>query len=132
MKQAREHTLEFLLAFDGHRHWFKGGYFAKYEIRRVEADRGKPHGLKYSFTLHAPDGMRLLGFDNAHGAVTLGSSFKRMPEALDHWHRTVADPGRPYDFKDAEQLIADFLSEVERALKEREVPPEVIAVDVRS
>ncbi len=131
MKLPAEHTLEFLLAFDGLRHWFRGGYFAKYEIRRVEATPGKPHGLKYSFTLHAPDGARLLGFDNAHGAVTQGSSFKRMPEAMDHWHRTAADPGRPYAFKDAEQLIADFLTEVERALKERDVPSEVIAVDSR-
>lgn len=131
MKPPSEHTLEFLLAFDGHRHWYRGAYFTKYEIRRVEANPRKPHGLKYSFTLHAPDGTRLLGFDNAHEAATLGTSFRRMPEAMDHWHRTTTDPGRPYAFKDAEQLIVDFFDEVERALQELGVPPEVFAVDVR-
>jgi hypothetical protein len=32
----------------------------------------RPHGLKYSLTLHAEDGARLLGFDNAH-RITEGS-----------------------------------------------------------
>ena len=65
MRRAAEHTLEFLLDFDGRRHWYAGGYFAKFEIRRVAADTARPHGLRYSFTLHAPNGMRLVGFDNA-------------------------------------------------------------------
>jgi len=32
---------------------------------KAAAARG-PHGLKYSLTLHGPDGSRLIGFDNAH------------------------------------------------------------------
>jgi len=60
-KKTAEHTLEYLLAFDGRRHWYEGGYFIKFEIRRVPAGNERPHGLKYSFTLHAPDGKRLIG-----------------------------------------------------------------------
>ena len=33
---GQEHTLEFLLSFDGHIHWYAEGYCVKFEIRRVE------------------------------------------------------------------------------------------------
>ena len=39
--------------------------------------------------------------------------------ATDHWHRTEKDPGRPYEFKNAETLIDDFFDEVERVLRDR-------------
>lgn len=129
MKKTAEHTLEYLLAFDGRQHWYEGGYFAKFEIRRVPADRERPHGLKYSFTLHAPDGTRLVGFDNAHAVPPRGSRFKRRASAVDHWHRTSSDPGRRYLFKDAATLIDDFFDEIERVLTERGVPFEVVADD---
>ena len=96
---------------------------------RVEATSERPHGLSYSFTLHAPDGARLIGFDNAHAVETRRGRFRRRPRASDHWHRTESDPGRPYAFKDAETLIDDFLDEVERVLRERGIEAVVIAVD---
>lgn len=95
---ADEHTLEFLLAFDGHVHWYAEGYYAKFEIKRVEATPERPHGLRYSFTLHGPEGQRLIGFDNAHAVEALGSRFKEPPVEVDHWHRTETDRGRPYAF----------------------------------
>src|SRR5450631_3358185 len=100
MSKQTDHGLEFLLAFDGHLHHFADGCWIKLEIKRVEASKGRPHGLSYALTLHAPDGTRLLGFDNAHRARPRGSRFKRPPEASDHWHRTETDPGRPYVFQD--------------------------------
>jgi Family of unknown function (DUF6516) len=111
-----EHTLEFLLAFDGRVHWYEGGYYAKFEIKRVEATRERPHGLRYSFTLHDPVGRRLLGFDNAHAVPARGAHFRRKQGASDHWHRTRSDRGRPYAFKDAATLVEDFFAEVERVL----------------
>jgi hypothetical protein len=105
MEQAAEHTLEFLLAFDGRVHWYPAGYFAK---------------------LHAPDGKRLIGFDNAHGVPAAGSRFNRRQAAADHWHRSGDDPGRPYPFKDAAGLIEDFLDEVRRVLESRGIPVEVV------
>lgn len=122
-----EHTLEFLLAFNGRVHWYPGGYHIRFEIRRVEKTAVRPHGLRYSFTLHDPDGTRLVGFDNAHAVSPRGSRFNRKRETGDHWHRTADDEGRPYAFTDAETLIEDFMNEVERVLTERGVSLEVIA-----
>jgi hypothetical protein len=121
-----DHTLEFLLAFNGRVHCYAGGYWLKFEIAEVKASAERPHGLDYSFTLHGPDNRRLIGFDNAHGVPSTGSRFKKQPKAMDHWHRTETDAGRPYAFKDAETLINDFFDEVERVLQERGIPFETV------
>ena len=117
-----EHTLEFLLAFNGRVHRYAGGYWLKFEIARVTPSEARPHGLEYSFTLHGPDNRRLIGFDNAHAVPAKGSRYKKRAKATDHWHRTETDAGRPYAFVNAEQLIDDFFDEVERVLSERGVP----------
>jgi hypothetical protein len=124
-----DHGLEFLLAFDGSVHHFEEGYWIKFEIKRIDATKRRPHGLSYSFTLHAPDGTRLLGFDNAHGVAPAGSKFKRPPEASDHWHRTEEDPGRPYAFTDADRLLQDFFREVRRILADRGIPETVVKIE---
>ena len=124
-----EHQLEFLLAFDGRIHHLEAGYWLKFRIKRSEIDEKRPHGLSYSFTLHEPSGRRLVGFDNAHGVAGAGARFGKRPEAHDHWHRSVDDPGRPYRFIDAETLIDDFFAAVERTLREHGVGTAVIAVE---
>lgn len=124
--RAPDYGLEFLLAFNGRIHHLEKGYWLKFEIARVEATPERPHGLSYSFTLHAPDGTRLVGFDNAHDVPARGSRFKRRGPVADHWHRTEKDRGRPYVFRDAETLIDDFFDEVERVLRERGVGLRVI------
>lgn len=124
-----DHILEFLLAFDGRIHHLEEGYRIKFEIKKVEATKRRPHGLSYSFTLHAPDGTRLVGFDNAHGVAAVGSRFKQRSQVSDHWHRTEDDAGRPYEFKDAEILLDDFFNEVERVLRERGIGTAVIEVE---
>jgi hypothetical protein len=68
--QPPDHGLEFLLAFDGRTHHLEEGYWLKFEIKRAAA--AEAHGLSYSFTLHAPDGTRLVGFDNAHDVPARG------------------------------------------------------------
>jgi Family of unknown function (DUF6516) len=127
-EKGTEHTLEFLLAFNGRVHRYAGGYWLKFEIIKVAESEEMPHGSDYSFTLHGPDNRRLVGFDNAHGVPAKGSRFKRRPQAMDHWHRTETDAGRPYGFKDAETLIDDFFDEVERVLKEHGIPFETVEV----
>ena len=117
-----EHTLEFLLAFNGRVHRYAGGYWLKFEIVKVTPSQTRPHGLDYSFTLHGPDNRRLIGFDNAHTVPAKGSRFKKRSMATDHWHRAETDAGGPYAFVNAEQLIDDFFDEVERVLSERGVP----------
>lgn len=131
MNGTLEHTLEYLLAFDGRLHRYPNGYFVKFEIKRVPPTPERPHGLRYSFTLHDPDGKRLIGFDNAHSVAAVGSRFKDRPVATDHWHRTENDPGRPYAFTDAERLLDDFFREVERILAERGIELVVVADEER-
>ena len=132
MKESPDHTLEYLLAFDGAVHHYADGYYLKFEIRRVQASGERPHGLRYSFTLHGPDGERLVGFDNAHGVAPLGSKYKKRAQAVDHWHRTENDEGRPYAFESAEKLLEDFQAEVERCLRERGIPLAVTKTEDRS
>ena len=126
-----DHTLEFPLAFDGRIHRLQEDYWIKFEIRKVKATKRRPHGLSYSFTLHAPDGARLVGFDNAHGVAAIGSRFKQRSEASDHWHHTEDDPGKPYEFRDADTLLQDFFREVRRVLSERGISEAVVRVEER-
>lgn len=128
-ERSPEYGLEFLLAFDGRIHHLPKGYWIKFEISRGEASKERPHGLSYSFTLHAPNGRRLIGFDNAHSVPAKGSRFRRRATESDHWHRTESDPGRPYRFKNAETLIEDFFSEVARVLSECGIEMTVVGVE---
>ena len=116
-----EDELGFLLGYDGTRYLFEAGYWLKIEVRRVTPTAARPHGLSYSLTLHDPAGTRLLGFDNAHAVGALGNRHNPVPSVNDHWHRTGADPGRPYAFRSAYDLVSDFLAEVERVLGEHGV-----------
>ena len=129
IRRAADHGLEFVLAFDGRVHHLEKGYWIKFELARVGVTTKRPHGLSYSFTLHAPNGTRLVGFDNAHDVPARGSQFKRRGNASDHWHRTEKDPGRPYVFKDAETLIDNFFDEVDRVLGERGVGIRVVRAE---
>jgi len=38
--------------------------------------------------------------------------------AYDHKHRHASDKGVPYEFKDAQQLMSDFFTDVDRILRE--------------
>lgn len=114
------------MAFDGRIHHLEKGYWLKFEIGRVTPRPERPHGLSYSFTLHDRDGDRLVGFDNAHRAPPLASSYRRARVEYDHWHRTGEDPGRPYAFTTADQLLEDFFAEVRRVLNERGIAEDVV------
>ena len=116
-----EYALEYLLAYDGRLHLLASGHFLKFEVRRVEPSARVPHGVGYSLTLHAPDGTRLVGFDNAHLVPHRGGRHVTPPTVADHWHRTVSDEGRPYVFSSVEKLLDDFFDEVERVLDEEGV-----------
>lgn len=116
MYKANEHSLEFLLDFDGRIHHLEAGYWLKFEIKRIDPTKERPHDLRYSFTLHDPKGKRLLGFDNAHSVPIQRSRYKKKAIEHDHWHRTEKDEGIPYKFIDADTLLADFETGVLRIL----------------
>ena len=112
-----------LLDFDRRRYWLVNGWSIRFRIAEIEASTVRPHGIKYSFTLHDHDGSRLLGFDNAHGVP--------RTETYDHRHRfrrtkeIVA-----YEFRGADELICDFFAAVERACKQEGVQFEFEADEV--
>jgi len=90
----------------------EGGHWGRFVVTRVEPMPEKPHGLDYSLTLHARNGERLVGFDNAHPVAK-----QERGNPQDHHHRVHMV--KPYVYSDAAQLLTDFWTEVDRVLKER-------------
>jgi hypothetical protein len=112
--------LEYLLGLDGDvQVQNEMGFYVQIEVARVDVTRDRPHGIKYSLTLHDPMGLRMMGFDNAHGGVKpAGSKFKHagMHYPFDHRHRHAGDKGVAYQFDTAYKLLSDFYEEVDRVL----------------
>ena len=94
-----------------------GGHWVKVVAKRIEPSSERPHGVSYSLTLHAADGERIVGFDNAHAVFSGSGPARRAREAHDHRHRRSATS--PYDYRDAATLLRDFWSEVDAALRTR-------------
>lgn len=109
-----DQALEHLLLLDGTRMVIEEshGLWVKFEAKRVKVTAERPHGIKYSFTLHDGKNERILGFDNAH-AVDEDNIF-------DHWHRDKTDKGRPYKYTNPGKLVEDFWKEVDKILNELE------------
>ena len=97
----------------------ESNHWVRFVVRRVPVTHAKPHGLDYALSLHGPDGERLVGFDNAHAVRRRTGPGGRRRAAQDHRHRLKTV--RPYEYKDAATLLADFWTEVEAVLRERGV-----------
>ena len=117
MMKKRDHSLELLLDLDGLNFSQEGGFWIKYEVSAVEKSSERPHGIKYSLTLHDPQGKRISGIDNAHRPKKRrGPAAKSTrPIAADHMHRERREYS--YEFDDAETLLVDFDKGVNAALK---------------
>lgn len=115
----RDPGLDALLLLDGEVFVIdeEGGHWVKFEVKNVEVAPERPHGLRYSLTLHDGDGNRLVGFDNAHGIASGKGPGAGKPTAHDHRHRLRTI--RPYEYQSAADLLADFWKEVEAVLGER-------------
>ena len=118
MTKPRDPTLDALLDLDGQVLVVdpNGGYWARFVVTQVPVSPEKPHGIDYSLTLHGPDGERLVGFDSAHPVRR-----QRRGEPLDHRHRLRNI--RPYEYRDAATLLADFWATVDAVLRERGMIP---------
>ncbi len=59
---------ENLLDLDGLRYVIDEnlGLWVKFEVKHVPPTLNRPHGIKYSLTMHDRFNERLIGFDNAH------------------------------------------------------------------
>ena len=70
--------------------------------RLPKSDSERPHGLKYSL-YYGKGGKRLIGYDNERGKGD---------------HRHILDREEAYAFVSAEQLIADFMTDVRKMRNE--------------
>ena len=89
---------------------------------RTAATAKRPHGLSRSLTRHAPDGTRLVGFDNAHPARRRRGRGARRRGESGHGHRMRAI--RPHECRDATTPPGDFRKEAGAVPKERGVIPQ--------
>ena len=81
------------------------GFIIEMTIWRLPGrDPARPHGLKYSLFFGRP-GERLVGYDNERGKG-------------DHKHIGAVETR--YRFFTVEQMVADFLADVERAINGNE------------
>ena len=114
-----DNTIENLLELDGIKYvidecW---GIWVKFEVKLIEPSHARPHGIKYSLSLHDRSNKRMMGFDNAH-AIEYGRKTNVAPKRVyDHWHRDESDNGKPYDYKNAGKLMEDFWKEVNKIIK---------------
>lgn len=119
----QDEAMHRLLAYDRRRYWLANGWSIRFRVMEVRVTVGRPHGIKYAFTLHDVDRTRLLGFDNAHGLPRV--------QAYDHRHRFRRTSELvAYEFKGADELICDFFDAVERACRQEGVAFEFVGEDI--
>lgn len=114
--------LEMLLSLDGASYEAAEGYVVEFKVERTEVTRERPHGISYALVFRPKDGQPHVRFDNAHAVERPGGKYVKAPRAYDHWHRSEADPGRPYAFTTATKLLEDFWAEVRRVMNEKAIP----------
>jgi hypothetical protein len=121
MTRPRDPGLDALLPLDGEVFFIDpdGKYYVKFAIKSVTPTPERPHGLSYSLTLHDQTGVRLVGFDNAHVVAARGGPGGRRGRSRDHQHRL--ETVRPYHYRDAATLLADFWKQVDAVLKAKGV-----------
>jgi hypothetical protein len=114
--------LEALLSLDGASFETAEGYIVEFMARRTDVTPQRPHGISYALVFRPKIGEPYVRFDNAHAVERPGGRFVKGSSAYDHWHRTESDPGRPYAFTTAANLLEDFWREVKRVMMERRIP----------
>jgi hypothetical protein len=101
----RDPSLDTLLDLDGQVFYMGDkGHRVQFGVASVSPTPERPHGLKYSLTVHAVP-------------TTKGPGGKRLE--YDHKHRFKNV--RPYDYRDAAALLEDFWKLAEAVLKEEGV-----------
>ena len=112
-------SLRALLELDDIEYGITGGFWVKFSVVEVEFNKHRPHGIKYSLTMHNKYGTRLVGYDNGHLADVKRKKFSAKRVEWDHKHNRniISD----YDFINAGQLIEDFWNHVDRVLTEEGV-----------
>jgi len=96
----------------------QGGHWVKFAARRVPATDARPHGIRYSLTLHDAKGVRLFGLDNAHPVASSRRGRMSRAAPFDHVHPAGGAQARAYPYRDAATLMRDFWATVDHILEE--------------
>ena len=113
-------TIEWFFELDGTIHFAdeRCKYRIKITAKRTDVTAERPHGLRYSLTLHDADNERILGFDNAHPVRARKGPGGKKHRFHDHRHRY--DKTHVYHFVDTATLITDFYKAVVSVFKQME------------
>jgi hypothetical protein len=106
--------LDLLLQLDNEVFPMENGYWTKIEAKTVISNEHIPHGIKYSLTLHNPNNIRVLGYDNAHAIKPKKKKYGAKRLVWDHKHKKKIV--EVYEFESAAQLLEDFWNDVESFL----------------
>jgi hypothetical protein len=116
----RDLGLDALLELDEVEYSISEDYWVKFDVKRCEVTSSRPHGIRYSLTLHDRAGQRILGFDNSHAIQSRSRNvYKRHSKAHDHLHTSLSDRGKPYQYQDGYSLLKDFWKAVDEVVMKR-------------
>lgn len=114
LKGQKYRELEALLDLDGEVFPMESGHWTKIEARVVAPAHNRPHGIKYSLTLHDRHNKRILGYDNAHAFKSSRRKYGCSVRTWDHKHKR--ENVEKYKFESAARLLDDFWADVDETL----------------
>lgn len=113
-----DHELASLLDLNEIEFKMDKGYWIKIEAVKVKPTLNRPHGVKYSLTLHDRNNTRVLGFDNAH-RIKVPKRKKYSGRILTFDHKHKHNKVYHYEFESPAQLLEDFYREAEDIMSVR-------------
>lgn len=116
----RDTGLDTLLEMNEYKFVYPSKYWWKIEARLIVPDERRPHGIRYTFTLHDPKGTRIFGMDNKHVPKNRRKGYHGQIIEFDHVHKDKDDEGTAYAFTNAATLMTDFLNRVKEIIDEIE------------
>ena len=117
---SRDVGLDTLLSMDGYKYVYPNKYWWKIKAYSVEKSEERPHGIRYTFTLHDDKGARIFGMDNKHIPKNRRHGYHGRIVEYDHVHEDENDKGTAYAFVDAATLMTDFLNRVKEIIDDLE------------
>ena len=117
---TRNTDLDTLLALNNTEYHEENGYWYKIEARKVAVTTERPHGIRYSLTLHDNHNQRIFGIDNAHAPPKQKKKYSAQVIEYDHLHNDKNDKGTAYHFESADNLISYFFKRINKILNEIE------------
>ena len=103
-----------LLNLNGEIFPMDNGFWTKFEVWKVGKSEQIPHGIRYSFTLHDRNNIRILGYDNAHGYKPRQKRYGAKKRTWDHKHKQSII--EPYEFETPGGLLEDFWNDVNKII----------------